>query len=341
MPVLFSSLLVWLQFAICLALIGIAGVRLSRYGDVIAEKTGLGGSWIGLVLLATVTSLPELVTGISAVTVAGVPEIAVGDALGSCVFNLLLIVMLDFLHRGESVYTRASRGHVLSAGFGVVLIGFVGFNIVIAGNGMTPRLGHVGLYTPIIFLLYAIAMRTVFRYEKLQLAATMQEAVARYPHVTLRQAVLRYTAAALVVVATGLWLPMVGSELAVVMGWTQSFVGTLLVAFVTSVPEMAVTIGALRIGAIDMAIGNLFGSNLFDILVIGVDDLFYPAGPLLAHVSPVNAVSALSAMMMTGVAIIGLLYRPATRVLRTVGWGSLFLFSLYLLNSYAIYLYGR
>src|SRR5574341_1134667 len=97
----------WLEFAACAGLIGYAGSRLSRYGDVIADKTGLGGTWIGLVLLATVTSLPELATGISSVTAAGVPNIALGDALGSTVFNLVLIVMLDFLHRGESVYTRA------------------------------------------------------------------------------------------------------------------------------------------------------------------------------------------------------------------------------------------
>jgi cation:H+ antiporter len=337
----FALFSVWLQFAACLALIGAAGFRLSRYGDVIAEKTGLGGTWIGLVLLATVTSLPELVTGISAVAVAGVPEIAVGDALGSCVFNLLIIVVLDFLYRGESVYTRASQGHVLSGGFGIVLIGFVGFNIVIANHGTPWQLGHVGLYTPVIVLLYAVAMRTIFRYEKEHIGAWAEGAAQRYPETTLRQAALGYGGAAAVVVGAGLFLPFVGREIAAQMGWSQSFVGTLFVAFATSVPEMAVTIGALRIGALDLAIGNLFGSNLFDILIIAIDDLFYLPGPLLAHVSPTHAASALSAMMMTGVAVVGLLYRPKTRVFRTVGWASLFLFCLYLLNSYVLYLYAE
>jgi hypothetical protein len=77
--------------------------HLSRYGDVIAEKTGLGGAWIGLILLASVTSLPELVTGFSAIVIADVPNIAIGDALGSCVFNLAIISLADVLHREQSV----------------------------------------------------------------------------------------------------------------------------------------------------------------------------------------------------------------------------------------------
>ena len=100
---------VWIQFAICLGLIGWGGFKLSRYGDVIAEKTGMGGTSVGLVLMASVTSLPELVTGISAVSIANAPDIAVGDVLGSCVFNLLIIVVLDILYRKQSVYTLASQ----------------------------------------------------------------------------------------------------------------------------------------------------------------------------------------------------------------------------------------
>lgn len=332
---------VWIQFAACLALIGWGGLKLSHYGDVIAEKTGMGGTWIGLILIATVTSLPELVTGISAVSIANTPDIAVGDALGSCVFNLLIIVALDFLYRKESVYTRASQGHVLSAGFGILLIGFTGFNILLSANSNMPAFGHVGIYSPIIILIYAVAMRTLFRYEREHISATAEGAAKRYPGMTLQQASLRYAGAACLVVAAALWLPFAGKTIALQMGWHQSFVGTLFVAFATSVPELAVTIGALRIGAIDMAIGNVLGSNLFDILILAIDDLVYTPAPLFSHSSPAHVMTALSAMMMTGIAIIGLLYRPKTRIFKTVGWISLFLFSLYLLNTYVIYLYAN
>jgi cation:H+ antiporter len=331
---------IWTQFALCVLLIGVAGFKLSRYGDVIAEKTGMGGTWVGLILLATVTSLPELITGISAVSFAHTPEIAVGDVLGSCVFNLMIIVVLDFLQRGESVYTRASTGHILSAGFGIVLIGIAGFNILLAQSGYVWRIGHVGVYTPIILMVYAIAMRTVFRYERAHLDAYTGQSVERYPAMTLREAAIGYAIAALVVAAAGLWLPFVGKELALSMGWHESFVGTIFVAFVTSVPELVVTISALRIGALDMAIGNLLGSNLFDIAILALDDLLYLPGPILSYVSVTHGVSALSAMVMTGVAIIGLLYRPRPRVFKTVGWVSIFLFLVYLLNSYILFLHG-
>ncbi|MBI5612537.1 MAG: sodium:calcium antiporter [Gammaproteobacteria bacterium] len=334
------SALIWLQFLVCTALIAVAGSRLSRYGDIIADKTGLGGTWVGLMLLATVTSLPELVTGLSAVTVARAPDIALGDALGSCVFNLVIITMLDFLRRDESVFTHASQGHILSAGFGVILIGIVGFNVLLAGNRVSPALGHVGVYTPVILLLYAVAMRSVFRYERAQLKEAVEQHADRYPGITRRQAYARYALAALVVVAAGVWLPFVGVALARVMGWEQTFVGTLFVAFATSVPEIVVTVSALKLGAIDMAIANLLGSNLFDIAIVAVDDLAFLPGPLLAQVSPLHAVSALSAIMMSGVVIVGLMFRPRQRLVRGLGWAGLVLLTIYLLNTFILYLHG-
>ena len=143
-------MLIWLQFGVCLALIGFAGFKLSLYGDAIAEKTGLGGTWVGLVLLASVTSLPELATGVSSVTVADAPNIAVGDVLGSCVFNLLIIVILDMMHGRTSVFVTASRGHILSAAFGVMLLGFVGFNILLSSTGISISVGHVGAYSVVM-----------------------------------------------------------------------------------------------------------------------------------------------------------------------------------------------
>jgi len=334
-------MVVWLEFFVCLILIAGGGYRLSLYGDMIGEKLGLSRSWVGVVMVASVTSLPELVTGLSAVTVARVPDIAAGDVLGSCVFNLLLIVILDFLHREESVYTRARVGHVLSAGFGVILIGFVGVNLLLAHNGIEPAVAHVGLYTPIILFIYALAMRTVFRYEQIQDLPVIDEKDKRYRKVTLRHAVTGYALTSAVVVAAGVWLPFVGKAIAETMGWGESFVGTLFIAAVTSLPEAAVSIAAVRLGALDMAMGNLFGSNLFNMAILAVDDIAYLPGPLLSGVSQVHAVSALSAMMMSGIAIVGLFYRPRRRVFRTVGWVSLFLLAVYLINTFAIYLYGH
>ena len=173
------------------------------------------------------------------------------------------------------------------------------------------------------------------------MASFFEQRADRYPGVTLRQAVRGYAVAALVVLAAGSGLPFVGGRMAEAMGWHESFVGTLFVAFATSVPELAVTLAALRIGALDMAIGNILGSNLFDILIIAVDDVFFVRGSILAHVASAHFASVISAMMMTGIVIVGLLYRPRRRLFRTVGWASLFLLAIYLVNAWVLYQHGQ
>lgn len=331
---------IWAEFALCVLLIAVAGSRLARYGDAIAEKTGLGGTWVGLVLLATVTSLPELVTGASAVTLASAPNIAIGDALGACVLNLTILVVLDLVSRGESIYVRASQAHLLSAAFGVILMGFVGFSLLLQRDGVRWALFHVGLYTPILVVLYFVAMRTLFRYERDQREAHVEATAARHRGITLRHAMIGYAAAASVVIAAGVWLPFIGVAMAEAMGWQRSFVGTIFVAFATTMPELVVSLSAFRLGALDMAISNLLGSNLFDLLIVALDDILYVKGSILADVSSVHAVSAFSAVIMTGVVMVGVFYRARVRVLRRAGWVSVVLFSMYLLNTYILYIRG-
>jgi len=332
--------LVWLEFALCVGVIAYAGPNLSRYGDVIAEKTGLGGAWIGLILLASVTSLPELATGFSAIVIADVPNIAIGDALGSCVFNLAIISLADVLHREQSVYAKASQGNIVSAAFGIVMLVPIGVSLSPAIQARSWGIGHVGIYVPIVLLLYVAAIRTIYQYERHRVAAFVEALTERYPEVTLQQAVLRYTGAAAAVITAGAWLPFLGKDIATLMQWHNSFVGTLLIAFATSVPEVVVTLAALRLGAVDMAIANLFGSNLFDILIIAIDDVLYLKGPILSLVSPTHAVSVLSAIMMTALAVIGLMYRSNRRFFRKVEWVSLALLTIYLTNSYILFRYG-
>ncbi|MFZ9061282.1 MAG: sodium:calcium antiporter, partial [Steroidobacteraceae bacterium] len=313
--------------------------QLSRFGDVIAERTGLGRTLVGVIMMATVTSLPELVTGIGAVTVADVPNIAVGDALGSCIFNLLILLFLELAYPRASIYTLAAQSHILSAGFGIILIGIVALSV--RGGDQLPTLGHVGLYTPVILAGYLLAMRIVTQYELREARLQPEPEALRHPDLSLRQAVLGYVVAALFVVAAGLWLPFIGADLARVMGWNNSFVGSLFVAFATSLPELAVGLSALRLGALDMAMGNLLGSNLFDMAIIAIDDLAYLEGPLLHGISKAHAGTAISALVMSGAVIAALFYRPAQRTFRLFGWTGLFLLVIYALNAYVLFLVGQ
>lgn len=329
-------LLVWLQFLGLGAAVAAAGFHLCREGDRIGSALGFTGSWIGLALLATVTSLPELITGIVSVTAAQVPNIAVGNALGACALNLGFLVLVDFLYRREPVYRTASQSHVLTASFGVVLIGFIGINLVVGSttNVTLPLLTHVGPYSPLLLIFYALALRTLFSRERI-------EAPERDNNIPLKRSINRFTMSAMAVIAAGSWLPFVGTDLAAAMGWNRSFVGTLFVAVVTTLPELAITISAIRMNAPNMAIGNLLGSNLFNSAIIAIDDLFYTQGSLLSQVSTTHAATAFSVVIMSGLAIIGLLYRPGGRVLRSVGWISIGLAVLYLFNTYIAFTYGE
>jgi cation:H+ antiporter len=331
----------WLQFATCALAIGYAGAKLTRLADAIGEKTGLSRSWIGLLLLAAVTSLPELATGISAVTVADAPNIAIGDVLGSTVFNLALLVLLDLLYRPDSIYTRASHEHVLSAAFGVVLLSVVGASLLLERERVLPVIGHVGSYTPLLVILYLVAMRSVFVHGRRQAVTHGEEPEAQYGSLSLRAAIVRFALFALVVAAAGTWLPFVAVRIADDMGWSRTFVGTLFVAAATSMPEVVVTVAALRLGALDMAIASLLGSNLFDILIVALDDLFYTPASILSAVAPVHAVTAFSAAMMSGAVIIGLAYRPRRQWPYAPGVVSLALLAVYLINVYVLFVHGE
>jgi cation:H+ antiporter len=250
-----------------------------------------------------------------------------------------MLVVLDALSREEPMYRRIDQGHILTAGFSVILIGFAGAVLLLGRGDLDFRILHFSAYTPFLVILYLVAMRAAFVYERR--SKPMPQIVKADARMTLGMALSRYLIAAAIVAGAGAWLPFVGVEIADTMGWRTTFVGTLFIAGATSLPELVVTVSALRIGVVDMAIGNLLGSNLFDVLILAIDDLAYTSGPLLAAVSPAHAVSAFAAVIMSGIFIVALLYRPATRLGGTVGWVSLALLMVYLLSSYAIYLHGH
>jgi cation:H+ antiporter len=303
---------VWLEFAACAALILWSGSNLSRYGDILAEKTGLGRTWIGVVLLASITSLAELVTGITSVRL-DLPDLAVGDVLGSCMFNLVILAIVDFGRRSEPISTRAHQGHVLTACFGILLLG-------------SPSLLFVALYL--------LGMRLIFTHERRRIAEFVGDMAQEleYQHVSVRRAVTLFVLNAALIVVAAVYLPHVAERIAVLTGLGQTFVGTTFVALSTSLPEVVVSLAALRIGAVDMVYGNVLGSNLFNIAILAVDDLFYLKGPLLQAVTPSHLFPALVAISMSAIAVAGLTYRAARKPF-LIAWDSLALVGMYLVGT--------
>jgi cation:H+ antiporter len=303
---------IWIQFLAVALVIVFAGAALARFGDIIGEKSGLGRSWIGVVLLAATTSIPELFTGVGATAVSPLPDIAVGDVLGSCMFNLLILSFMDAI-QPQPLSTRAHQGHALSIGFGLLLIATAGLGLL-TGNSV-PSIAGIGATSLFLIAAYFVAMRTIFMHERHRRARETQEVAEelRYADVTLRSAILRYSAAGAVVIAAALLLPHLGAGLARQTGLGEAFVGRFFIAITTSLPEIVVSLAAVRIGAIDLGVANILGSNLFNLLILGIDDIFYRRAVLLAAVDDSHAVAIVAIVAMKALFLIGLTYRVLTK----------------------------
>jgi cation:H+ antiporter len=326
--------LVWLKFAFCVLVIFFSGRAVAKYGDIIAIRTGLGRVWIGVVLLALVTSLPELFTGISAVTLVSVPDLTVGNLFGANAFNLFNLALLDITYRYGSLFGMVSPVQRLTGWFSMVLAAVAAVSILISRYCFDMGLGWIGWYTPVIIVLYLFFMWQIFRSQQRQPARPLIEQ-PDYEGATMSRVYLYFVISAILIIGAGTWLAVIGDEIAAITGWGESFVGSLLIGFSTTLPEITVSFTAMRLGAVDMAVSNMIGSNLFNMAIIPIDDLLYTPGPLLNAVSTNHLITAGAVILMTGVFIAGLYQRPK-RYLR-VNWCSLLLIVLFLAQAYFSY----
>jgi cation:H+ antiporter len=302
---------IWLQFLICAGIILFSGSELSRYSDVIADRTGLGKRWIGLLLLAIVTSLPELLASVSSVTLYNLPDMAVSSVIGSCMFNMLIIGLLDMFSKSKPVSVVIHQGHILSAGFGIVLMGFAAIDILF--GKYLPIVAPANQSDPLSFafiVIYFFAMQLIFKYESSQVADSVQKAAAsEEKQESFTKVVTLFTFHAAVIVAAACYLPEIGETLGKMTGWGESFIGGSFIAICTSLPELIVSFSAARRGSFDMAVASLLGSNLFNIVILAITDLCYRRAPLLRVVSEVHTLTALAAIISTAIVVIALTYR--------------------------------
>ena len=327
-------LMAWLLFGLSAVVIVIAGTKLSHYGDRIAEHTGLGRLWIGVVLLAAATSLPEVFTAVSAVLIDA-PDIAVGDLLGAGLSNMLTLALIDLAYRHKRVWQQAALEQALIATLAVMLTGLAGLLIVVR---QPIPLWNVGLGTFAIAVIYVLGMRVVLRQEgmrrreeQLKRVVEAEEAEANLPVVAgaLKRAVVGFALAAVGILAAAPLLAESAKEIAEATGISTTFIGTSLVAITTSLPELVTSFAAVRLGAFDLAVGNLFGSNAINMAVLFLADVAYRKGPLLASIEPSHAVTALVSILLMSVGLMGIIYRAEKRfvliepdsVLMIVGYG--------------------
>lgn len=306
--------ILWIQLGVAAAVILGASLFLAKSADVIAIKTGLGRSFVGVVLLATATSLPELGTGISAVSVVGQPDLAVGGAFGSNLFNLLIIGLMDIFWWRRFLLNHVGMSSVVVGTLGIVVISLGGVAVLMHDMSTALNGWPVSPLSIVLVVGFAIAMYFIYLFEQRDEASDRSPAnddSEKYASERLPLHLVIYAVSALIVVGTAVWLSFVSDDLAVKMGWDASFMGTQFLAAATSLPELATSFAALRIGAPELAITNLLGSNLFNMgFVLFLDDVAHTGSPIWTAVSPVHALTGAIAVLMTAIIVLAVVTRP-------------------------------
>jgi cation:H+ antiporter len=350
-PVDLPTWALFIELLVAGAVVVFAGARFARLADSVAERLQLGSGWVGLIMLATVTSLPELVTGGTATYIGNV-DLAMGGILGSCSFNITIIVLLNALWGGGSVLRGVSPLHTLTSSFGLALIGLTMLGFVLMDKfAGSPRLAQVTEFTwaAVILVTYIGCMRLTYRFELAQVVEAAGGAERQNIGTALAVDV---AVMAFILVAASWWLAKLGDVLSThqigLIGRPlgATFVGACFLALATSLPEIVTSIAAVRLGNLDLALGNIFGSNMFNIFVI----------PMLKIVSLVrgdsimlvgqgsditqNLIAGLLAILLTAIAIAGLAYKSRRKLLRRFGFDSVLIGLTYVLGMILLLAHG-
>ncbi|MFQ5399622.1 MAG: sodium:calcium antiporter [Anaerolineae bacterium] len=304
--------MVWIRFLVSAAVVVVAAIKLAQYGDIIAVRTRLGGVLVGTLFLAGATSLPELIASVSAFH-AGVPNLAAGNFFGSNMVNVLLLALVDLVNFHVPLMRRIAISHALTAALTTVLM-LVAVISMVAEVDVT--IGWVGMDSLLLIALYFGGVQLVQRQSQSGPAGTAPTAVEPGPAFpSLRRGIIGFGAAVVVLVLTVPQLVVASTEIAVITGLGTGFVGTALLSVVTSLPELVAALAAMRINAVDMAVGNLFGSSVFNMLALGLADFFYTDGRFLGAIDPNFMLVGMLGLLLTNMALVSNLARVERKIL--------------------------
>lgn len=292
-----------------LVIIG-AGVFLTKFSDEIAEETGLGRIFVGSILLAGATSLPELAVDLHAIKL-GQPDLAVGDLLGSSLFNLLILAVVDIAFRHpRRAFTPDFSQHAQSAVLSINLTALVGIGILAK---LEATYFGIGFIPWTIAGAYLVGVRLTTSSPS---APTKGSTLSFLRDQEKRKRFLRagfgFFLSLSIILLTAPYLVQAADQLAVISGLGHTFVGTTLVALSTSLPEFVATIAAFKMGAPDLALGNIFGSNTFNMLLLLPLDALNPES-LLGSVRTTHALTSFCIIAVGSVAVMGQISRKRDR----------------------------
>lgn len=298
-----------LTFLGCGAAVVVAGVVLARAADEIAEVTGIGRLWVGSVLLAAATSLPELTTDIAAVRLGAV-DLAVGDLFGSSMANMLILAMIDLMPPRRHVLNRVTTEHALAACLAITLTAVAG--LLVFGQPSASVFG-IGPGSLLLLVLYLTGTRAVYRQIRPKTPHPDEEANSTGKSAALRKPIAGFAVATVVILLVAPHFAAAAKDIAESSGLGTTFVGTWLVGISTSLPELVASIAAVRMGAFDLAVGNLFGSNALNLTILLALDVAWPGPTIYTVLDPNHVLSAMLGVILTSLGLAAVLYRAERR----------------------------
>lgn len=323
--------MIWLQFLLAAAVVVFTANKLAEYGDVIAVRTGLGGLVIGTVLMAAATSLPELTGSVTAFR-SGLPDLAAGNFFGSSMINMPLLAVIDLFYRQTPLFRGAAISHSLTAALATLMTLVAVITII---GELDWAIGWVGVTSFIMIGLYFAGIWLLQRENR---GGGGTEAPADdFP--SLRRGLIGFGAAAAVLILVVPYLVEATVDIADVIGLSAGFAGMVLLSFVTSMPELLAAVAAVRLGSLDLAVGNLLGSSVFNMFGLALADFFLTDGPFLNLIDPGFAFVGLLVILLINMALIANLARSERRIL-FVEIDAVAILVVYVLGLFLIYQRG-
>lgn len=335
-----------------------SGTQLSAYGGALGERTKMGSGMAGLIFLAAITSLPELVVSLTSVlkeSWAVTPEmalalqeshfragadLAIGNMLGSNVFNLMIIVLLDALYRKGSLMASLRYPHAQSTVYGLIMLAVFGAAYVFAqfSAAVVPffACGVFSLLLPISYLFL------ILREQKGDAPEEEEQADQKLVEMSAYRFYGIVTLLSLVIVGSGICLSVLGGRMALPLeqggfGLDESFIGSIFLAISTSLPELVVGVSAVRLGFLDMAAANVLGSNMFNLLIVFACDLAFRHGSLLRYASRSHMVTTGMIVVLTALVLMSLRLKPRRTFAGMTGISWLMI-AVYLIGNYWLFL---
>lgn len=311
--------LLWIEFIFVSLALLFFGYKASKIGYLLSKITLFSETFIGMIFLAISTSTPELFASIGSAGIVQSSNLASGTVFGTLIINLMVITLIDIVRR-ESLFFELDKQHIFTGILCIMILNFMVISIILQ-DLLKPvyMFSHVGLDSIFIFIICIISLRLLFKFEhKRRKNFFSDEGIPSHlKNLDRTKLWIKFSIYILLVAASGIGLAYISDRIVTSsQWWNYTYFGSVFLAISSSLPEIVVSISSSLVGSANMAVGNILGSNLVDMMIIPISDIFFVKGGIFSSISMAHIFTAVTAILLTSLIIIGLIYRSKKSIYR-------------------------